>query len=97
MDLLEKLWGRTGPYISKLLYDLDEREVVVILYDKKGFKFTEVQELTECHFEDSQDTNYTDSIMGLHMIDEGKYCLNTEKRELIITTNKAPISYQEDA
>ena len=85
----------------KLNYDLEEREVILVCAKSIGdwtqgkkLKFTEVTGFSEhaVDLEDFMDDDLTDSVMGLREIETGSYCLNTEKRELMIQTTKSPIS-----
>lgn len=100
MDLLNKYLKGCSPYIIKLTYDLEKREVVMVCAKSIGdwtpgkqLKFTDVIGFIEhtLDFEDFVDDEYTDSVMGLHKTQAGGYCLRTEKRELIIQTIKDPI------
>lgn len=101
MDLLGKHLKGCSPYIMKLNYDLEKREVILICAKSIGdwtpgkkLKFTEVTGFSEyvVDFEDMVDDNLTDSVMGLREIENGSYCLATEKRELTIQTMKKPFS-----
>ena len=101
MDLLNKYLKGCSPYIMKLNYDLEEREVILVCVKSiadwtqgKKLKFTDVTGFSEhvVDFDDLIDDDLTDSVMGLHEIETGSYCLSTEKRELMIQTTKSPIS-----
>lgn len=99
MDLLNKYLKGCSPYIMKLAYDLEKREVTMVCAKSIGdwtpgkqLKFTDVIGFTEHAFEDLIDDDLTDSAIGLHEIEKGSYCLNTEKRELVIQTLKKPTS-----
>ena len=99
MDLLKKYLPECSPYIMEFTYNLEEREVLVTCAKSisdwqpcKTLKFTDVIGFTEDTFEDLTDDDYTDSIIGLHEIKNGYYCLHTEKRELIINTISSPIA-----
>lgn len=101
MDLLDKYLKGCSPYIMKLAYDLEKREVIMVCAKSIGdwtpgkqLKFTDVIGFTEqtYDFEDFVDDELTDSVMGLHKTQSGDYCLSTEKRELMIKTIKDPIS-----
>ena len=99
MDLLNKYLKGCSPYIMKLDYDLEKREVILVCVKSIGdwtqgkkLKFTDVTGFSEhvVDFEDLIDDNLTDSVMGLREIETGCYCLSTEKRELMIQTSKTP-------
>lgn len=99
IDLLDKYLSGYVPYISKLTYNLEVREVVFVFQKRKvdelslmRLKFTDVLSFREETFEDAFDDNLTDSIMGMHLVSEGLYCVNTEKRELLIRVAVEPKS-----
>ena len=98
MDLLNKYISASSPYIDKLTYDLDEREVVIV-FSKKEYNSTSVMRLifrdvlsfSEEMFEDAFEENLTDSIMGMYMVSENVYCVITEKRELFLKVGLEPV------
>ncbi|MEP6343669.1 MAG: hypothetical protein ABJ275_10160 [Maricaulaceae bacterium] len=106
MDLLDKYIKDCSPYIEKLTYDLEKREVIIVFirnmggwqheYLKHGqqLKFTDVIGFKEniCDMEGLIDDDITDSIIGFYKTSSGWYCLETEKRELRIQTMKEPTS-----
>ena len=56
----------------------------------KRICFTHITGFSEQVTEDLIDDNLTDSVMGLYKMEDGRYCLNTEKRELMIHTLSKP-------
>ena len=103
MALMNKYLLGCSPYIHDLKYDLDKRTVVVTCFRDtidwapgKTVTFADVHGFSEQIFEDAFDKELIDSIMGLHMISDGKYCLNTEKRELILQVGTEPVSQDID-
>ena len=99
MDLLNKYLKGCSPYIMELSYDLEKREFSIICAKQisdctacKGIKFIDVVRFTEETSEGLTDDDCADSVIGLHEVERGVYCLSTEKRELIIHTMKMPIS-----
>ncbi|WP_026941652.1 hypothetical protein [Hellea balneolensis] len=98
MDLLNKYLNGYSPYIQRITYDLDERKLVIACSansdNRIQFKeliFRDIVSFKEVLFEDAFDDNLTDSIIGIHMISDGVYCVNTEKRELFMQVDKEPI------
>lgn len=99
MDLINKYISGSSPYIDKLTYDLDEREVIIVFL-KKTYNsnsvmrliFRDVLSFAEEMFEDALEDNLTDSIMGMHMVSDNVYCVKTEKRELLLKVGLEPIS-----
>ena len=96
---MHKYIGGYAPYIHKLIYDLDQREVVFLfeelaieLPSRMQLKFLDVLSFEETTFEEAFDNNFTDSVMGIHKVSDGIYCVNTEKRELIIKVGREPVS-----
>lgn len=101
VDLLNKYLKGCSPYIMKLYYDIEKREVILLCAKSIGdwtpgkqVRFTEVTGFSEyiVDYEDMIDNTLTDSVMGLHKVKEGSYCLATEKRELTIPTEVRPFN-----
>ena len=99
MDLLSEYLSDCSPYIMELTYDLGKREVSIVCAKNindwtpgKQLKFTDVIGFTEETFEDFLDDDNIDSLIGLHKMKQGSYCLHTEKRELVIHTVENPTS-----
>ncbi len=93
-DMLSTYLENCSPYILKYNYDLEQREVVITCAGKpnREIRFMDVLEFSEQPADDFTDDNLTDSIIGIHKLEENAYCVHTEKRELIIRTNLPPIS-----
>ena len=99
MALLNKYLLNCSPYIYHLSYDLNKREILIVcakqIYDwtpGKQIRFSDVRSFSEQVFEDDiLEDDLIDSIIGLHEISEGIYCLYTEKRELIIGVGTEPV------
>lgn len=93
MDLIKQHLNDCSPYILNLNYNLNQREIVVVFANNtedwapsKRLVFSDVISFSEEPSEDLNDDDLIDSLMDLHIISKGKYCLNTEKRELIFQT-----------
>ncbi len=99
MDLCQKYLEGCSPYILQFDYNLEKREITLVCAEdtsnwqpKRLITFTDVISFDEETFEDLIDDSLIDSIMGIHVISEGVYCVNTEKRELVIKAGSEPIS-----
>ena len=100
-DLTEKYFHGCSPYIQSLSYDLDRRELSLICFKSvddqtpgKQLLFAEVNEFDEIQFEDAGDKDLIDSIMGIHLSSNSVYCINTEKRELVLRVGVEPRSIE---
>lgn len=99
MALLNKYLSNCSPYILQFSYDLDEREIVIdFAKDTKDWLpgkrliFSDILEFSQELLEDAYEDTLIDSIMGFHLLDEGIYCVTTEKRELVLRVGADPIS-----
>lgn len=101
MNLLNKYLSDCSPYILAFEYNLEKRELTITFADKtdneiwlpgKRLIFTDIRSFSENPSEDLLDDDCIDSILGLHVVPDGKYCLMTEKRELILDVGKEPSS-----
>jgi len=97
MDLLNKYLKGCSPYIHQLTYNLVAREFTLVCAKSigdwvphKGIRFTDVISFSENCFEDILDDNGIDSVVGMHKVSDGVYCLNTEKREIVLKVGVTP-------
>ena len=99
MDLQKKHLKNCSPYILELNYNLEKRELTAIFARDtvnwtpgRRIIFPEILSFSETLFEDASDKELIDSVMGFHETYDGRICLSTEKRELILRLAKAPFS-----
>ena len=104
MDLLNNYLMGCSPYIIQLNYNLEKRELLVVCAKTvenwvpfKGILFKDVISFSETYDEDDiLDDDLIDSVIGLHEVSDGVYCLGTEKREIIVKVGTPPSKYQAD-
>ncbi|KGJ87802.1 hypothetical protein [Colwellia psychrerythraea] len=90
-DRMSEYLKDCSPYISKFLYDIDKRIIELVCVDsidnclpKRKIKISGIQSYTEETIDDEFDDNCMDGVIGLHEMAVGKFCIRTEKKEVIV-------------
>ncbi|EDY86914.1 hypothetical protein GP5015_142 [gamma proteobacterium HTCC5015] len=99
MDLLDRLLDKGSPYIFALIYDIDERALVIeMLKDPKQadrpFRraiFPGVTAFREESLLDEPDDENLDDLVDILPLKEGGYIITTFKKALTIHTREEPI------
>jgi len=96
-DLTNELLAGCSPYISRLFYDVINKELHIECADnpdsmnpKKRIKLTGIRKYKEENIDETSDNNLIDSIIGINWIEKSKLCIQTEKKELIIELENEP-------
>lgn len=97
-DLTSKFLEGCSPYISALNYDVNNRRFLLECVDNpverrplKRALFSNVLSYVEEIRSDPYDDDCMDSVIGMHWIDKNRFCLTTEKREVILGLEDDPI------
>jgi len=96
-DITDNLLNGCSPYIYSITYDIGKRcvEIVVVDNGDSQVPYLRITVANILHYEevtidDEPDDNCMDSIIGVHWVREGRLCIRTEKKEIMVNTPNEP-------
>lgn len=98
-DLMDIYLSDCSPYISGLVYDIDKRTLVMecVNNPNEGVPqtrviFSGIKSYSEETIDDEYDDHCMDGVVGMSWVEEGVFCIHTDKKEIIIEIENKPKS-----
>jgi hypothetical protein len=96
-DLMDTYLPGCSPYISKLVYDIDKRILLMECVNSASenvphtkVTFSGVRSYSEETIDDEYDDHCMDGVVGMNWVKEKVFCIHTEKKEIIIEIENEP-------
>ena len=99
MNSLDKWLPNCSPYITKFVYDIDKRELVIeFALDSKEFKphtrivCSSINKYSESNMDDETHDDCMDGVLDLEWIEEScTFLVTTDKKEILLSLDNIPI------
>lgn len=93
---MDRLVGSSSPYVSSIVYDINERTLVLELVDHpdkmnlcRRITFTDILSYQEENMEEEPEDECMDDIVGIDYI-QGGICIHTYKKEVVLKLESEP-------
>lgn len=90
-DLMSKYLKGCSPYISQFTYDIEKRTLELVCVKsidncipKRKITISGIQAYLEETIDEEFDDNCMNGVIGLHEMSAGKFCIHTDKKEVIV-------------